>query len=78
MTTVDDIRESRKDGYWGSPVDAYECIEAEAHVDALLLVIERLEREAAAGRALAAGLRVIGKHWIVSPLLKAYAKAVQP
>lgn len=58
MNGIEQIRESRKDGYWGSPIDAYECPEAERHVDYLLaevdrlheklVHIERLEREAAA------------------------------
>lgn len=45
MATIDEIRESRKDGYWGSPVDAYEAIEAEEHVDTLLTIVTALEQE---------------------------------
>lgn len=67
MNGIESIRESRRDGYWGSPGDDYECLEAERHVDYLLAEvdrlhaklerIERLQREAAAGRALADVIR---------------------
>lgn len=38
--------------------------------------VAKLEREAAAGRALANGLRAMGKHFFVAKLLRAYDKAV--
>lgn len=67
MNGIESIRESRRDGYWVSPGDDYECLEAERHVDYLLAEvdrlhaklerIERLQREAAAGRKLYAALK---------------------
>lgn len=52
--SVDAIRESRQDGYWGSPVDGYEALEAECHVDYLLTMIERLQVVVGAARILIA------------------------
>lgn len=48
MNGIEQIRESRKDGYWGSPQDGYECLEAERHVDYLLAEVDRLHKKLAA------------------------------
>jgi hypothetical protein len=42
MNGIEQIRQSRKDGYWGSSDDDYECLEAERHVDYLLAEVDRL------------------------------------
>ena len=49
---VNEIRESREDGYWGSPMDDYECLEAEQHVDYLLAENARLQVVVEAAREL--------------------------
>ena len=54
MNGIEQIRESRKDGYWGLPVDGYECLEAERHVDYLLAQVDRLQAIADTAREIVA------------------------
>lgn len=61
MTTIDDIRERRKDGYWG---DCAGCAVEEANqdIDALFAEIERLERENVAMKVMVTAAEAIANH----------------
>jgi hypothetical protein len=75
MTTVDEIRESRKDGYWGSSVDGYECLEAEQHVDYLLAELDSLRAIEGAARVIVvdADSPQLARNWATDRLATALA-----